>query len=127
MIEIRFPTPKEEPEKVLELLDKFAEEEQLDKLPQDWHRFVYVEVPESKLDKLKKFLFKNQITEEKDIEEIESFNFPINPVEDVFLLVRFLKKNNIDFNLIPYIKLPKKDYEKFWKFLEEIDIWDEEE
>ncbi len=92
----------------------------------DWHRYMYVEVPESKLGKLKEFLIENKITEEKNIEDVESFNFPVQPVEDIFLLVKFLKENGIDFNLIPYIKLPKKDQDIFWKFVEDNNIWDEE-
>lgn len=120
MIEIRFPTPGKEK---LGLLNQYAEQESLEAI--NWGNFVYVELPKYKLAKFKKFAAKNRIAKEGEIEEVVSCNIPVNPSDKIVLFLKYAKENKIDFTLSAYTKLPKKDFDKFIKFLTDNGISDE--
>jgi hypothetical protein len=120
VIEIRFPTPGKDK---LGLLNRYAEQELLE--PINWGNFVYIEIPKYKLARLKKFISENRIAKKEQIEEVQSIDLPVNPPEDIIPLMKFLRKNKIDFSIIPFIKLPTKDYDELLKFCDENNIWDE--
>ncbi len=120
MIEIRFPTPEESK---LDLLNRHAEQELLE--PIYWGSFVYMEITKYKLGKFKKFLTENRIATKEQIEEVQSINLPVNPPEDVILLMKFLRENNIDFSIISFIKLPTSSYDSLVRFCDENNISDE--
>ncbi len=121
MIEIRFPTPGKEK---LEMLNQYAERELLEAI--NWGSFVYIEIPKYKLRKFKRFLTENRIAKKEQIEEVQSIDLPVNLPEDIIPLMKFLRENKIDFSIVPFIKLPTKDYEALLKFCDENNIWDEQ-
>jgi hypothetical protein len=108
MIELRIPTPSEDK---LELLTKF-QAIRIEVLT-NWGGFVYIQLFQKDLRKLKKFIIDNGIAEAESIEEIQSGNWPCNPVEKITLLMYYLKKNNIDFTVHASVKLPKKELDAF--------------
>ena len=120
MIEIRFPTPGKEK---LKILNRHAERELLE--PINWGSFVYIEIPKYKLARFKKFISENRIAKKEQIEDIQSVDLPVNPPEDIIPLIRFLRENKIDFSIIPFIKLPTKDYDALLRFCDVNNIWDE--
>ena len=120
IIEIRLPTPGKEK---LEVLNQYAERESLE--PINWGSFVYDELPKYKLAKFKKFIAENRIAKKEQIEEVQSIDLPVNPPEDIIPLMKFLRQSKIDFSIIPFIKLPTKDYEALMRFCDENNIWDE--
>ncbi len=120
MIEVRFPTPDK---KKLKLLNQYAEQEFIESI--DWGNFVYAELPKYKLAKFKRYVTENCIAGAEQIEEIQSIDLPINPPEDIILLIKFLKESRIDFSIIPFVKLPIKDYDALMRFCNENNIWDE--
>jgi hypothetical protein len=108
MIEIRVPTPSEEK---LELLTKY-QATRIEVLT-NWGSVVYIQLFRKDLRQLKKFIIDNGIAKAENIEEIQSGNWPCNPVEKITLLMEYLKKNNIDFTVHANVKLPKKDLDAF--------------
>jgi hypothetical protein len=120
LIEIRFPTPGKEK---LKMLNRYAEQELLE--PINWGSFVYIEIPKYKLARFKKFIAENRIAKKEQIEEVQSIDLPVNPPEDIIPLMKFLRENKIDFSIIPFIKLPTKDYDALMRFCNENNIWDE--
>lgn len=119
MIEVRIPAPAESK---LEMLNKYAERELLEAI--NWGNFVYIDIPKYKLVKFKKFVSENHIAKKEQIEEVQSINLPVNPPEDIVLLMKFLRENNIDFSIISFIKLPK-NYDALIRFCDENNISDE--
>ncbi len=120
MIEIRIPTPNK---RKLKLLNKFGGEEGFEAI--NWGSFVYMEITKYKLGKFKKFLTENHIAKKEQIEEVQSIDLPVNPPEDIIPLMKFLRQSKIDFSIIPFIKLPTKDYDALMRFCDENNIWDE--
>jgi hypothetical protein len=120
MIEIRLPTPRKEK---LEMMNRYSEQELLE--PINWGNFVYIEIPKYKLARFKKFIAENRIAKKEQIEEIQSIDLPVNPPEDIIPLMKFLRRSKIDFVIVPFIKLPTKDYDALMKFCDENNIWDE--
>jgi hypothetical protein len=120
IIEIRLPTPEKEK---LGLLNQYAEQELLEII--NWGSFVYIELPKYKLARLKKFIIENRIAKKEQIEEVQSIDLPVNPPENIIPLMKFLRENKIDFSIIPFIKLPTRDYDALLKFCDENNIWDE--
>ncbi|HWQ96037.1 MAG TPA: hypothetical protein VN368_01570 [Candidatus Methylomirabilis sp.] len=104
MIEIRIPTPSKDKIKLLE------QSERCD-CNLAWGNFIYIEVFKKDLIRLKKFLIYNSIVEPGNIEEIQSGNWPT--LEKTSLMEEYLKKNNIDYTVSVYIKLPKKQFTEF--------------
>jgi hypothetical protein len=120
MIEVRFPTPDK---MKLKLLNQYTEREFIESI--DWGNFVYTKLPKYKLAKFKKFVTENRIAKKEQIEEIQSIDLPVNPPEDIIPLMKFLRQSKIDFSVIPFIKLPTKDYDALMRFCDENNIWDE--
>jgi hypothetical protein len=120
VIEIRFPTPEKEK---LGLLNQYAEQELLEAI--NWGNFVYIEIPKYKLGKFKKFVTENRIAKREQIEEVQSIDLPVSPPEDIILLIRFFREHEVDFSVIPFIKLPTKYYDALMRFCDENNIWDE--
>ena len=120
MIEVRLPTPEESK---LDLLKRYAEKELLE--PINWGSFDYIVIPKYKLVKFKKFIVENHIAKEEQIEEVQSIDLPVNPPEDVILVMRFLRENKIDFSISSFVKLPMKDYDALVRFCDEKNISDE--
>ncbi len=85
--EIRLPTPKESK---LKLLNQYAERELLEAI--NWGSFVYIEIPNYKLARFKRFLTENRIARKEQIEEVQSIDLPVNPPEDIIPLIRFQRE-----------------------------------